>query len=47
MFFLVKMWMLVFDSGRNDFLVFHRSNNVDSDLLHIEVKLNNEVANFR
>ena len=44
--FLVGMWMLVFDSGGNDLSIFLRSNDVDLDVLHDEIKLNNEVANF-
>ena len=41
------MWMLVFDSGGNDLLIFLRSNDVDlHDELHYEIKLNNEVASF-
>ena len=40
------MWMLVFRSGGNDFLIFLTSNDVDLDVLHDEIKLNNEVANF-
>ena len=46
MIFLVGMWMLVFDSGRNDLPIFLRSNDVDLDVLHDEIKSNNEVANF-
>ena len=46
MIFLVGMWMLVFDSGVNDLSIFLRSNDVDLDVLHDEIKLNNEVANF-
>ena len=38
--------MLVFDSGRNDLPIFLRSNDVDLDVLHDEIKSNNEVANF-
>ena len=46
-FFLVEMWMLVFDSGGNDLLIFLRSNDVDlHDEWHDEIKLNNEVASF-
>ena len=45
-FSLVEMWMLVFRSGGNDFLIFLTSNDVDLDVLHDEIKLNNEVANF-
>ena len=37
--------MLVFDSGRNDLPIFLRSNDVDLDVLHDEIKLN-EVANL-
>ena len=44
MFFLVEMWMLVFDSGRN-FSIFLRSNVVALDVLQDEIKLNNEVVN--
>ena len=44
--FLVGMWMLVFDSGGNDLSIFLRSNDADLDVLHDEIKLNNEVANF-
>ena len=41
------MWMLVFDSGGNDLSTFLRSNDVvDLDVLHDEIKLSNEVANF-
>ena len=40
------MWMLVFDSGGNDLSIFLRLNDVDLDVLHDEIKLNNEVANF-
>ena len=43
---LVGMWMLVLDSGGNDLSIFIRSNDVDLDVLHDEIKLNNEVANF-
>ena len=43
---LVGMWMLVLDSGGNDLLIFLRSNDVDLDKLHDEIKLDNEVANF-
>ena len=40
------MWMLVFNSGGNDLSIFHRLNDVDIDVLHDEIKLNNGVANF-
>ena len=40
------VWMLVRDSGGNDLLIFIRLNDVDLDVLHNEIKLNNEVANF-
>ena len=42
----IGMWMLVFDSGGNDLSTFLRSNDVDLDVLHDEIKLSNEVANF-
>ena len=38
--------MLVLDSGGNDLSIFLRSNDVDLDKLHDEIKLDNEVANF-
>ena len=44
--FFVGMWMLVLYSGGNDFSIFLRSNSVDLDVLHTEIELNNEVANF-
>ena len=44
--FLVVIWMLVFDSGGNGLSIFLRSNDVDLDVLHDEIKLNNEVTNF-
>ena len=31
---LVGMWMLAFDSGGNDLLIFLRSSDVDLDVLH-------------
>ena len=40
-FFLVGMWMLVFGSGGNGLSFFLRSNDVDLDVLHDEVILNN------
>ena len=40
------MWVLAFNSGGNNFSIIHRSNDVDLDALHKEIKLNNEVANF-
>ena len=43
---LVGVWMLVLDSGGNDLSIFIRSNDVDLDVLHNEIKLNNEVVNF-
>ena len=43
---LVGMWMLVLDSGANELLIFLRSNDVDLNMLHDEIKLDNEVANF-
>ena len=43
---LVGMWMLVLDSGGNDLSSFLRSNDVDLDVLHDEIKLDNEAANF-
>ena len=43
---LVGMWMLVLDSGGNELSIFLRSNDVGSDVLHDEIKLDNEVANF-
>ena len=45
-FFLVKMCMLVFDSGGNNFLICFGSSDADLDISHDEIKLNNEVANF-
>ena len=42
--FFVGMWMLVLYSGGNDLSIFLRSNGVDLDVLHGEIKLNNEVA---
>ena len=45
MVFSVGIWMLVLDSGGNDLSTFLRLN-VGLDLLHDEIKLNNEVANF-
>ena len=44
--FFVEMWMLVFDSGWNDLSIVLRSNYVDLDVLHDEIKLNNEAADF-
>ena len=44
---MLEVWMLVFDSGENDFSIFVRSNDIDLDVLHDEIQLNNEVANFR
>ena len=44
--FLVGMWMLVFNSGGNDLSIFLRSDDVILDVLHNEIKLNNEVASF-
>ena len=38
--FLVVIWMLVFDSGGNGLSIFLRSNDVDLDVLHDEIKLN-------
>ena len=46
MVFSVGIWMLVLDSGGNDLSTFLRLNDVGLDLLHDEIKLNNEVANF-
>ena len=43
---LVGMWMLVLDSGGNDLSIFLRLNDVDLDVLHDEIKLDNEAANF-
>ena len=40
------MWMLVRNSGGNDLSIFIRLNDVDLDVLHNEIKLNNEVENF-
>ena len=40
------MWMLVLDSGGNDLSIFLRSNDVELDVLHDEIKLDNEVSNF-
>ena len=40
------MWMLVRESGGNDLSIFLRSSDVDLDVLHDEIKLDNEVANF-
>ena len=40
------MWMLVFDSGGNDLSIFLRSNDIDLDVLHDEIKSNNEVVDF-
>ena len=39
------MWVLVF--GGTNFSTFFRSNDFHLDVLHDEIKLNNEVANFR
>ena len=39
--------MLISDSGGNDFSIFLRSNGVDLNVLHDEIKLNIEVGNFR
>ena len=36
--FLVGMWMLVFDSGGNYLSIFFRSNDVDLDVSHDEIK---------
>ena len=44
--FLVGMWMLVFDSRRNDLSIFLRSNDTDLDVLPDEIKFNNEVEKF-
>ena len=44
--FSVGMWMLVLDSRWNDWSICLRSNYVDLDVLHDEIKLNKEVANF-
>ena len=38
--------MLVFDSGENNFLICFGSSDVDLDVSHDEIKLNNEVVNF-
>ena len=38
--------MLVRNSGGNDLSIFIRLNDVDLDVLHNEIKLNNEVENF-
>ena len=46
MFFLVDMWILVFNSGQNYLSIFLRSNDIDLNVLHNKIKLNNEVANF-
>ena len=46
MLFLLEMWMLFFDSRENNF-IFLRSNDVELDVLHDEIKLNSEVASFR
>ena len=35
-----------FRQWRNDLPIFLRSNDVNLDVLHDEIKLNNEVANF-
>ena len=35
-----------FQQRGNDFSIFLRSNDVDFDVLHDEIKLNNEIANF-
>ena len=43
---LVGMWMLVLDSGENELSIFLRSNDIDLNVLHNEIKLDNEVANF-
>ena len=40
------MWMLVRNSGGNYLSIFIRLNDVDLDVLHNEIKLNNEVENF-
>ena len=40
------MWMFFFDSGGNDLSIFLRSNDIDLDVLHDEIKLNNEVVDF-
>ena len=42
----VGMWMLILDSGANELSIFLRSNDVDLNMLHDEIKLDNEVANF-
>ena len=47
MLFLVEIWMLLFDSRENNFFIFLRSNDVELDVLHDEIKLNSEVASFR
>ena len=44
MFF--KMMALVLGSEGNDFAIFFISNDVDLDVLHDEIKLNNEVTIF-
>ena len=45
-FFLVGMWMFVFNRGENDLSSFLRWNDVDLDVLHDDIKLNSKVANF-
>ena len=35
-----------FDSGENDFSIFLGSKDADLDVLHDEIKLNNEAAKF-
>ena len=40
------MWMLVLDSGGNELSIFLSSNDVGLDVLHDEIKLDHEVANF-
>ena len=42
----LKWWALVLGSEGNDFAIFFRSNDVDLDVLHDEIKLNNEVTIF-
>ena len=43
---LVGVWMLVLDSGENELSILLRSNDNDLNVLHNEIKLDNEVANF-
>ena len=44
--FLVGMWMLVLGNGGNGLSIFLRSSDGDLDVLHDEIKLNNEIAIF-